>query len=284
MKTFKIFFLVILIFRLSVYAQNEIPKAIWPLKKIIVDGDISEWKQPLSFYSLETGEVYSVCNDSSSLYLCFISNDAMKIRKLIMGGWRINLSSKEKDNKFNCSLVFHPVTISNEESRSAGGDRRRGPSNQNMMAKAYKSELTSIKAKGFKTMNGKLPLVNENGINICVGSDSIRKLCYEIAIPLKELMAENSIQLNEQITLDVKVNSLSAPTSGGPGGGGGRSGGGGYGGGSGSRGGGGYGGGSRGGGGSGSYGGGQGRGSGSVDFGDLYVTSKSKQTFVLRGN
>jgi hypothetical protein len=280
MKTIKLAFLLALILSSGLFAQNEVPQASWPIKKIHVDGNISEWKLPLSFYSLETGEVYSICNDSSNLYLCFISNDALKIRKLIMGGWRLNLSSKEKDNKFDCSIVFHAVKIPNEENLQ-GGDRRRGGPDQNVMIKAYKSELKSIKAIGFKTMNGKLPLVNVNGINICIGSDSINKLCFEIAIPLDELMDENALQLDELITLNVKVNSLAAPTQGGQGGGGGSRGGGG-GGSRGGGGGGGYSGGSRGGGGGGgSYQGGQGRSGGTADFGDLYVTAKSKQAFVL---
>jgi uncharacterized membrane protein len=49
-------------------------------------------------------------------------------------------------------------------------------------------------------------------INIALGVDSIQNLVYEIAIPLKELLAENSFRLDEQITLSVIINALEQPS------------------------------------------------------------------------
>jgi len=82
----------------------------------------------------------------------------------------------------------------------------------------YKMDLPSVKTKGFITNNGDIPLTNKDGINIGIGIDSAQKIVYEIAIPVKELMEEDKLQLNELISLDITVNALTKPagsTSGG---------------------------------------------------------------------
>ena len=129
-------------------------------------------------------------------------------------GWSVELSSKEKNRKFNATLAFPGVKI-------AGTGIRR-PSQQfekktagNPMIKAYGSQLQSISAKGFLSEQVTLQLNDHKGIDIAVGADSTQFIVYEIAIPIKELMPESSVQLDELITLNVSVNALDRATSGG---------------------------------------------------------------------
>ncbi len=289
MKTIKIALLLIMILRISASAQNDVSKAEWQAKKIIVDGQNNEWKKPFNFYGSGIGQMYSIANDSSHLFLCFVSEDPLKIRKLIMAGWQINLSSKVKNIKFSSSIIFPPLEFRNDENKENKenvknndiADQRRNMYSQSTLINDYKSQLTTVTAKGFKTENGNLPLINEDGINISIGTDSIQQLCYEISIPLNELIAKNLLHLNELLILNVKVNALNSSTSGGGKHDGrymGRYGGGGY-----------YGGGRGGMGedmGGGRYGGdfrqgGPNRAYGSGENSDLFVKSSLKQKFEL---
>ncbi len=121
--------------------------------------------------------------------------------KIMKAGWSIELSSSEKKRKFNASITFPKIEDPNINMRADFTNQVR----------YYKMDLAVIKTKGFLTNNGDIPLTNKDGINIGIGSENEQKIIYEIAIPIKELMEEDKLQLNELITLDVTVNALDKP-------------------------------------------------------------------------
>lgn len=82
----------------------------------------------------------------------------------------------------------------------------------NHVIDSYRLQLQSIAVKGFISNQTELKLNDKNGIGIAIGADSSRFIVYEIAIPLKELMTGNSVQLDELITLNVSVNAMDRPT------------------------------------------------------------------------
>jgi hypothetical protein len=167
--------------------------------------------------------LFAVCNDTHNLYFCFTTNDELKMRKMMSAGWSVKLSSGEKKKKFTSELTFPGVNVMGIGNKGAGNNNEKKAVSNNLI-RTYQSELQGISAKGFKSNLTQVKLNDRNSIDIAVGADSIQHIVYEIAIPLRELYAEDQIQLDELITMNVKVNALERPNSGGGYGGGGHSG------------------------------------------------------------
>ena len=213
---YKISLMVIAFLALTIngLAQSDVSKARWKSKEIIIDGNDKEWDKPLNFYDDKTGLLFAISNDKNNLYFAFTVNDEMKMRKIMNAGWSIELSSKEKNKKFNSTITFPGVKM--------GGIINRKPANNlerkvagNPLIKDYQSGLSTLSINGFQSNQTELKLNDHKGIDIAIGADSALFIVYEIAIPLKELMVENFIQLDELITLNITVNALQRPSSGG---------------------------------------------------------------------
>ena len=198
-------------FSLKLSSQGDVSKARWISSKITIDGNDKEWTQPLNFYDDNSGLMFAIGNDREDLFLCFTGNDELKMKKLMSAGWSIELSSKEKQKKFKSDLNFPGVNVMGF--RRSENNFEKKPANN--LIKIYQLQLTTVLAKGFKSNISELTLNNKNGINIGIGADSIQHVVYEIAIPLKELFNSDLIRLDELITLNVTVNALERPSSGG---------------------------------------------------------------------
>ena len=202
-----------LAFTLNGWAQSDVSKARWNSKEIVVDGNDREWTKPLNFYDDKSGLLFAICNDKTNVYLAFTVNDEMKMRKLMGAGWSVELSSKEKDRKFNATLSFPGIKIAGIGKRPGSEFEKKVAGNP--VIDSYRLQLQSIAVKGFLSNQTELKLNDRSGINIAIGADSLNFIVYEFAIPLKELMAGNVVQLDELITLNVAVNALDRPSSGG---------------------------------------------------------------------
>jgi uncharacterized membrane protein YgcG len=227
------------VFATTVSAQEDISEAKWQSTPIVIDGHDAEWNPPFNLFDNKSGLIFTITNDKQNLYLCFTENEELKAEKIMKAGWTIELSSSEKKRKFDAQISFPKIEDPNINLKADFKNQ----------VSYYKMDLAVIKTKGFLYNNGDVPLTNKDGVNIAIGSENDQKIIYEIAIPIKELMEQDKLQLNEVITLDVTVNGLdnkpagqsTAPSGGGRngfgGGGGGRGGGGRMGGGGGRRGG-----------------------------------------------
>jgi len=284
MKKTKLLILAIVAFASNLAAQDDVSSAHWQSKSITIDGINKEWVKPLRFHDDESGLMFSISNDSTNLYLCFSNIDDKKSIKMMRAGWKIEFLSKEKKKKFDASITFPAVAMAmgtpvksigtgdgNDDNRKNSFNKRSSADLSDLI-NTYKLHLVSVTVAGMKTKNGELPLINNNGLQIGVGKDTIQYIVYEFAIPLKELYADNTSNLNEKIKMNVTVNAMERPvrSGGGEGGRGGRSGGG-------------MGGGMGGGrGGRGSYGGGGGnRGGNSSDRSAMYEKNNFNQEFKL---
>ncbi|MEI6143819.1 MAG: hypothetical protein WCP85_31360 [Mariniphaga sp.] len=195
-------------------AQSDVSKARWNSKQITIDGNDREWVKPLNFYDDKTGLLFAISNDNQNLYLAFSCNNEFKMRKLMNAGWSVELSSKEKNRKFNTMLTFPSVKMEGVGQNRPGNQfEKKLPGNPAITS--YSTQIKTIAIKGFQSNQTEIKLRDHNGIDIAVGYDSLQNLVCEIAIPVKELMAENSVQLNELITMSVTVNAMERPNSGG---------------------------------------------------------------------
>jgi hypothetical protein len=210
MKTIKIALLLTLIFKLSLSAQDDISKSDWRSKEIRIDGSHKDWNIPFKYYDKTIEMTFDISNNSTHLFLFFMTNDPMKMNKIISAGWQIQLSTKEKSKKFSSVINIPGVQFESEVSQ-IDPNRKRTINDFIIMVNKYKLQLPGIKAKGFKTKNGDLPVIDKNGISIGIGADSVRNLCYEISIPLNELITDKLLKLTEILQLNVRINAMEVP-------------------------------------------------------------------------
>jgi len=215
---YKISLILIVLWTLSfnVLAQSDVSKARWKSKEIVIDGNDREWTKPLNFYDDKTGLLFAICNDNRFLYFAFTCNDEMKMRRLMSAGWSIDLSSKEKNKKFSSTLTFPAIKMEGMGKKRSDYQFEKKVMG-NPFITAYQSQLKSVALSGFLSNQTELQLIDRHPsaeqIDIAVGADSLQNIVYEIAIPLKELMVENSVQLDELITLNVVVNAMDRSAS-----------------------------------------------------------------------
>jgi hypothetical protein len=183
------------------FAQGDVSKARSINQGIVIDGKDNDWAQPLNFYDEKTGMMYAVGNDKSDLYFCFTTNDDLKMRKMMNAGWKLELVSKEKKKKFKSEIDIPGVNMS-------GIGRMVAAAN---IINIYKSNISSIPVKGFKSGKDEIKLNDASDIDVAIGMDSTKHVVYEIAVPLRDLYDAQKINFNELITLEVKVNGLEKP-------------------------------------------------------------------------
>lgn len=203
--------LFIVVITLQLTAQDDVSQSRWQPVKIITDGDNSEWNRPLNLYDAATGLLFTITNDNKALYLCFTANDERKINKLMKAGWSIELSSKEKKKKFNATIVFPAITMTAPVPVQKDVITNIARPDLKNTTALYKMDLTGVNTRGFTIGDKDIPLLNNDGINIAVGSDSTQSIIFELAIPFKELLAEDKLLLNEEMTLAITVNGLERP-------------------------------------------------------------------------
>lgn len=188
--------------------QDNISKSDWNSSRLNIDGNNKDWLLPFNFYDRSTGLKFDISNNSSSIYLFFMTNDNIKIMKMMNAGWQLQLSSNEKNKKFSSTIIFPAVPVLD---KITGENTIQTDMDFNSLVNEYKMFLPGIKTKGFKTKNGELPLVDTAGINIAIGTDSLKNLCFEISIPLSELIDADLIRLNEVLQLNIRLNGMKIP-------------------------------------------------------------------------
>ena len=181
-------------------AQKLVSKARWQSLNIKIDGKNNEWEKPFNFYDNKSGMLYSLANDSNNLYLCFSIDNILKLKKILKAGWNIEISSKEKKNKFKSiiifPLLFADIMLDAKNQNSSG-----------IAASSYQFQLNQLITNGFINQNDKTPFLAIKGNKINVGTDSLNNFIYEIAIPFKNIF-KNKISLNEVLRLEVNINGL----------------------------------------------------------------------------
>jgi len=207
--------LIVILFNLSSmssFAQADVSKARWISSKIKIDGNDKEWDKPLNFYDDNSGLMFAIGNDKENLFLCFTVKDELKMKKLMSAGWTIGLSSKEKNKKFKSELSFPGVNVMSMR-RSENNFEKKSIANN--LIQTYLLQLPKVSCKGFRSNITDLTLNSKGNIDIGIGADSIQHIVYEIDIPLKELFPSDLIHFNKLITINITINALERPSSGG---------------------------------------------------------------------
>lgn len=228
MKHFLIFTLLLSFSLLTSFKQisrKEVPTIKWQATVIVVDGNLDDWTLPLRYYDKKSKIGYSMCNDSTTLYLCFRVIDENMQMKILKSGITIALDTVGK-KKHHISIKY---PLRNSEPFKKG----KGKPSVSLLKSNFKMVEHLAIFHGFKTGNGTSSITNDNGVAVKINWDNNNDLIYEVSIPFKSYL-RNTITINDLINtmaLNVNIDALKNPQnmnkpSGSPKGGGGGHGGG----------------------------------------------------------
>jgi YD repeat-containing protein len=199
---------------------------------IVVDGDIKEWGDSLSYYSPEERLNYAIANSKDTLYLAVKIYDHSEIMRILNAGLTFSIDPKGK-KKETFSLTY-PLNVqgggSSAFSHSNPGENEVVTQEErDELLRERMTSLRGIKVVGFKDIeDDMITTSNTYGIQTAVKYDEAGNLVYEEAIPLKFFHADDKTEW----AFNIKINGVQRPkptdaANGEGGGGGGRSGGGG---------------------------------------------------------
>jgi hypothetical protein len=199
----------------------------WQSKPVTVDGQITEWPNPLRFYDQGTGISYSLSNNHQNLYFCCsISNEFLQT-KILRSGLEFRIDTLGKKS-FGVGIKYpignssdkNPTTENNPNVRSDANGRFAGRSGFKLK---LLSEAREMELFGFKSHLGKIISLsppNNTGISAAINFDERGIMNYEAVIPFStfyknELTPSDS---NQVFNYQIKINSATKSDGGGNGG------------------------------------------------------------------
>jgi len=218
----------IIIISLFVACTNTLyNSSSWQSKPVTVDGQLTEWPNPLRFYDQETGLNYSISNDHYNLYFCCsISNEFLQ-SKILHSGLDFGIDTLGKKSfgvgfryPVGISADKNPGTENNPNARSdaSGKSARHSDYKLKLLAEAREMELA-----GFKSHLGKIISLSppsNTGISAAINFDERGVMNYEAVIPFStfyknELTPKDS---NTIFNYQIKINPDTRINNGGNGG------------------------------------------------------------------
>ncbi len=213
-KIIKKYAFVLMLFAvLPLAAQDFVSSAQWQSKTLVVDGSDEEWEQPFKFYNREAGLTFSIANDSNNLYLCFVSDQALKVVKMLRAGWSLRLSSKERKRRVNAWIDFAPIVIELEPKHDYIENQEKKEPTFNNWLDDYRLDACQYTVYGFKKLDNKRFKMGggeQNPIQVALNYTP-KMAVYEIAIPLEALFPKKYTTLTELMKLKVNIYAVEIP-------------------------------------------------------------------------
>lgn len=195
--------------------KKKVKSAIWQPEQVIIDGDMSEWSNPLMFVDKETKLAYSINNDESNIYLCFKAVDEITKMKLLKVGMTISIDTTGK--KKQSISINYPLKGEGIERQTETPNLIGVKPDMEEIKRKFKQKPQNMVLGGFKSGNGLSMLQNENGVVVKLGWDKNNDIFYEMAIPFKSFWKGSLSEINtsKYITLNVILDALEKPNFGG---------------------------------------------------------------------
>ncbi len=166
------------------------PEGHYQDTKIVVDGKITDWGQPLRFSNPEYSMQYSVTNDDRNIYTCIYTKDQSFQKRILKAGMSICFDPKgEKEKKM--SLVF-PIKKPEEPSdNNYGNPIRYSDTRATLEDLLLKSDYYNT--IGFINLeNGQFDIgFQKNNIQVAIKINDDSSLVYEAAIPIKYILGSD---------------------------------------------------------------------------------------------
>jgi uncharacterized membrane protein YgcG len=186
-----------------------------PKSKIVIDGDIREWGDSLTYYSPEERLNYMIANSKDTLYLAVKIYDNTEIARVLNAGLTFSIDPRGK-KKETFSITYPLNTGGGQSLYGHKIDEAEGVTQEDRdeLMKEKITTLRGIKVVGFNKdiEDDMITTSNTYGIQSSLNYDEVGNLVYEEAIPLKffhtDLSSKNDWAFN------IKINAIPRPTPG----------------------------------------------------------------------
>jgi hypothetical protein len=224
----------LLLFTTGICRAQSAPESQLTLKlpppNIVVDGDIKEWGDSLTFYSPGERLNYMLANTKNTLYLAVKIYDRSEIARVLNAGLTFSIDPKGK--KKETFSVTYPLNVQGSSPMAFNHKQDEDGITQEDRDELLHERLTTlrgIKVTGFgkDIEDDMITTSNTYGIQTAINYDAAGNLIYEEAIPMQFFHAD----MKTQWAFNIKINGVQRPQptgeEGGAGSGGGHRGGGG---------------------------------------------------------
>ncbi|MEI8203622.1 MAG: hypothetical protein WCH34_11450 [Bacteroidota bacterium] len=199
-------------------SQKTFETLEWQNNKVVADGKINEWANPLRFYDHNSKINYAISNDRQNLYVCMKISDETMLIKILRGGMEFRIDTLGKKT-FPIALLF-PLPgqqMMLKDKKNGMPSEKSYGEKQNPLGYLQNliNQIKTLQLVGFKPPNnGTQSLLNiSTGISAAVNMDSLGIMYYEAIIPFKTFY-KNELSIADTgkvFNYEIIVNALPSP-------------------------------------------------------------------------
>jgi hypothetical protein len=171
---------------------NIQPTGLYTMADVKIDGKANDWNNQFQAYNKSTSLYYTIANNADNLYLVFQSTDKTAIQKMLSGGITLIIN-----NAINIST---PITSSPNRANIVKELRSAEPISTNVLDVLNKELATNfkeIKLNGISSIpDSIISVYNNYGIKVAGALDLNKAYTCEMAIPLKYISGNNTVNYN----------------------------------------------------------------------------------------
>src|ERR1700744_5257820 len=180
---------------------------------IVVDGEVKEWGDSLSYYSPAERLNYAVSNTKDTLYMAAKIYDRSEVARIMHEGITFAFDPKGK-KKETFSITF-PLNVGKPSQPMFEHDKT---DPEDTVSKADREELMrerittlrGIKVVGFKDVEDEnITTSNTYGFQTAIDFDEAGNLVCEVAIPIHFFHVDDTFKT--QWAVDIKINGIQRP-------------------------------------------------------------------------
>jgi hypothetical protein len=175
---------------------------------IMVDGNMNEWKQPLTYFDNGTNLQYSFTNNKKVLYICIAVKSEREQIKILRSGMQVYIDAQGKKNELTGVAYPLPHEINPRDLTTT--PRATGEPEPDMKQKHKEAEagMGLPQVFGFNT-------ANNNDVHAKIDWDDNNTMVYELSVPLttvfgKPFVAQDTLHA---ISIGFKINSMPSPSN-----------------------------------------------------------------------
>jgi hypothetical protein len=152
-------------------------------KRIVIDGDNSDWNGISAYIDKNNIVAVSMCRDDEYVYVCMITGDTQTQRKIMAGGMTVWFDRSGEDGK-NYGINYPLGKRESEPFQKKDDETGGGYDASQYILNHPPPEMEIVGSK--ETDRYLLPQLNNEGIQVEIGKTKDREMVYELKVPLKK--------------------------------------------------------------------------------------------------
>ena len=182
----------------------------WQNTPVTVDGNMTEWPNPLRFYDYKSKINYAITNDRDKIYICLKISDEVTQFRVMEGGMVFSFDTC--DSKTFPISVIYPQGNDKLVSDDSKERKRKIETLDIMKSKQMFLGLTKdLEVQGFKyPISGNILTNNSYGISAAINFDKSGIMVYEAVIPFSTFFKDAIVpaDTNRIFSFKIRINEL----------------------------------------------------------------------------